>query len=187
MRSLLRLTVLSCALLFGIPAVALLLAHMGFIALPADAYVSSVVTIPEHTEADPEDETAAYELADSPRMAAARAAIVAANALLPNYERGLNRPWKFHRDLPRRGQDAGASMTVCAGCKSGPRVLFVSATVDRVQHDIADVTLQWSIQYTDGVPDRRRDVNTAHVIEQSGEILMHMRYAAGRWSAVSAQ
>jgi hypothetical protein len=182
-----RLTVLTCALLFGLPAAALLLAHMGFIALPADAYLSSVSTTSAPVASSSAQVLTRYELdGTSPRTAPARAAIMAANELLPGHERGLNRYWTFHRNGSRRNvtNDLVASTTVCDGCASGAQILFVSANVDRIHEDIADVVLHWSLHSTQRVYDNRGRLISAGKVEDSGEIMMRLQFGHGRWRAV---
>ena len=184
MRTLARLAVITCALLFGIPAGALLLAHMGFIPLPADAYVSTVdaTTTPAVTYNTAEPNPAKLER--TARAAAGRAAIVAANRLLPHYQRGVNRPWNFQENSGHGVQDVTATVHVCASCPSGRDILFVSAKVGHMTNDGADVTLRWSLHNGSRTYNRRGELLSPGTIQQTGEITIRLENHDGRWHTI---
>jgi hypothetical protein len=185
MRTVLRLTGIACALLFGIPAVALLLAHMGFIALPADPYVSSVGATSAPVMTYNTSERNPLDLARTARAAAGRAAIVGANAVLPHYQRGVNRPWSFH-EPGRASQDIFAQVTVCNSCPTGKEILSVVATVDSIYDDRAEVRLKWSLHNERRIRRSNGERTWADPVAQRGEVTVRLQNHDGRWHAVEA-
>ena len=179
-----RIIVLTCALLFGIPAVALLLAHMGFIALPADAYVSSVSTTTQTWTAGRDPFPVRWS---GPSAAAGKAAINAANALLPHYEPDRDRDWDFHETPTRSAHNVAATMTVCADCPTGSQLLFVGAIVDRIRDNIATVTLQWSLHRTERIYNARGEMISPGSVAERGEIVIFLKQAYGRWGVIEPE
>ena len=179
-----RLSAIACALLFGIPAGALLLAHMGFIALPADQF-NSVGATSTPGVAYNTSERNPHVLARTARASAGRAAIVGANRLLPLYQRGVNRPWFFY-DPAGTANDVAAQVPVCKTCPTGEEILSVLASTDHIDDERAEVTLKWSLHNKRRVENRRALRGWEDPAAQRGEITVRLQNHDGRWHAVEA-
>ena len=66
-------------------------------------------------------------------------------------------------------------------------MLFVSAKVEHMSNDIADVTLSWELHTGHRVYSERGELLSPGAIEQSGEISIRLENHDGRWHALQAQ
>lgn len=201
MRQLLRAIVFALTILFGIPAAALLVARLGFVALPPDTYLRPVTEIsPDSSDVvdarvlEPPDAPDVLDVPDVPdaaRTVIARVAVIEAAAHLPGHQQGVDRDWAFHRGSPR-GSAPGATTDVrgsarvrCDGCGAqGEERLWVSARVVGLRADRAEVAVTWT-----RAPERRRtyrrpDGSSAVVVHDRGRIYVTLELAGGEWRAL---
>jgi hypothetical protein len=189
MRHLLRVTIVGLALVFGLPAAALLLAHLGVIRMPRDAYLSPVTDMAPATVEDYARVLAPLDEVDTPPMIAARAAITEASAHLPGYHDGLDRDWTFHRVSRtlltyRHTSHAHASArVVCDSCGSARESrLLVSAHVVSLQPERAHVDVAWVL--TAERPFGPSAARQTTFITGRGRLRVTLERAAGEWRAV---
>lgn len=202
MRLLLRAGVFGLVLVFGIPAAALLLAHLGLIGMPQDAYVSSVTEIspatsveylwPIHPSRDYARVLGPPDTLDTPRTVIARAAIREAAAHLPGHQEGVDRNWTFYR-VSHPGFTYGARTATlratapvgCDGCAGEPEQVWVSARVVWVRSNRAEVAIDWALG-----PERRPIVRSRAkpgVDTERGKITITLELAADAWRATQIE
>jgi hypothetical protein len=195
MRRLLRASVLALTLLFGIPAAALLLAHLGLIALPKDAYLSSVTEISRPKSDDHQAHVIErLDTLGAPRAAVARAAIIAAAAHFPGHQEGVDRDWEFYR-VSRAGfpsdwtTDAQANGRArCDGC-SGAReaVVMVSARVVSLRADRAEVAVDWKLASNRHRSFARSGTEQAVANHDHGSLRITLELVADQWHALQIE
>lgn len=193
MRPALRPALVAATLLLGLPAAALVVAHLGFIALPVDPLARTEPGTAGTTASGSGVGMRALERLDTMprhRVLLAQIAIVAAERRLPGHLDGIERRWVFQpasREGTRaaRGEDLAAMVVVpdCTECVHGRDArLVVRARVENT-NGRARVTLNWVLSSGSATTYARYEGANAAREERRGRITVELRLEDGVWVA----